>query len=51
VPAEILNPQRFYDGRGRHGDYEQWVHHMKEGRTEFLKKFGVAAAIIAATSN
>jgi phosphoenolpyruvate carboxykinase (ATP) len=51
VPAEILNPQRFYDARGRHSDYEQWVGHMKEARTEFLKKFDVADAIIAATSN
>jgi len=49
VPAEILDPRRFYDGRGRHADYEQWVDHMKEARTEFLKKFDVADAIIAAT--
>ena len=51
VPPEILNPQRFYDARGRHSDYEQWVSHMKEARTEFLKKFDVADAIIAATMN
>jgi len=51
VPLEILNPQRFYDARGRQGDYEQWVSHMKEARTEFLKKFDVADTIIAATMN
>ncbi len=51
VPPEILNPQRFYDARGRHSDYEQWVSHMKEARTEFLKKFDVADTIIAATMN
>ncbi|MGB5501056.1 MAG: phosphoenolpyruvate carboxykinase (ATP) [Polyangiales bacterium] len=51
VPAEILNPQRFYDARGRHSDYVQWVSHMKEARTEFLKQFDVADAIIAATAN
>jgi phosphoenolpyruvate carboxykinase (ATP) len=51
VPAEILNPQRFYDARGRQSDYRQWVSHMKEARTEFLKKFDVADAIIAATTN
>ncbi|MGB3052474.1 MAG: phosphoenolpyruvate carboxykinase (ATP) [Polyangiales bacterium] len=51
VPAEILNPQRFYDARGRQSDYRQWVSHMKEARTEFLKKFDVADTIIAATSN
>ncbi len=51
VPPEILNPQRFYDARGRHSDYEQWVSHMKEARTDFLKKFDVADAIIVATMN
>jgi phosphoenolpyruvate carboxykinase (ATP) len=49
VPAEILEPRRFYDGRGRHADYEQWVHHMKEARREFLRKFDVADSIIDAT--
>ena len=48
VPAEILDPRRFFDGRGRHSDYEQWVSHMKEARTDFLKKFDVADAIVAA---
>ena len=51
VPAEILNPQRFYDARGRQTDYEQWVSHMKEARIEFLKKFDVADAIITAIAN
>ena len=50
VPAEILDPRRFFDGRGRHEDYKQWVSHMKEARTEFLKKFDVADAIITATA-
>jgi phosphoenolpyruvate carboxykinase (ATP) len=49
VPAEILNPRRFYDDRGRHADYEQWVHHMKEARADFLQKFDVADAILEAT--
>jgi phosphoenolpyruvate carboxykinase (ATP) len=48
VPAEILEPRRFYDSRGRHADYEQWVSHMKEARMDFLKKFDVADAIIEA---
>ena len=48
VPAEILNPSRFYDGRGRHTDYEQWVSHMKEARADFLKKFDVSDAIVQA---
>jgi phosphoenolpyruvate carboxykinase (ATP) len=50
VPAEILDPRRFFDGRGRHEDYKQWVSHMKEARTEFLKKFDVADAIVTATA-
>jgi phosphoenolpyruvate carboxykinase (ATP) len=48
VPAEILDPRRFYDGRGRHTDYEQWVSHMKEARADFLKKFDVSDAIVQA---
>ena len=51
VPAEILEPRRFFDRRGRHQDYEQWVAHMKEARTAFLKKFDVSDAIIKATAN
>jgi phosphoenolpyruvate carboxykinase (ATP) len=51
VPPEILEPRRFYDSRGRHADYEQWVHHMKESRTEFLKKFSVSDVIIKATAS
>jgi phosphoenolpyruvate carboxykinase (ATP) len=50
VPAEILEPRRFFDSRGRHADYEQWVQHMKESRTEFLKKFDVSDVIIRATA-
>jgi len=51
VPAEILEPRRFFDSHGRHADYEQWVSHMKEARTAFLKKFEVSDAIIKATAN
>ena len=50
VPPEILEPRRFYDARGRHGDYEQWVHHMKEARAAFLQQFDVADAIVQATT-
>jgi phosphoenolpyruvate carboxykinase (ATP) len=49
VPAEILEPRRFYEARGRNDDYSEWVHHMKEGRADFLKKFDVAKPIIQAT--
>ncbi len=50
VPAEILEPRRFYDSRGRHADYEQWVDQMKEGRREFLRQFDVADPIVQATA-
>ncbi len=50
VPAEILEPRRFYQARGREDDYAQWVHHMKEARTEFLQKFDVAKPIVQATN-
>ncbi|MGB5697134.1 MAG: phosphoenolpyruvate carboxykinase (ATP) [Polyangiales bacterium] len=50
VPAEILEPRRFYEGRGRHADYELWVRHMKEARREFLRKFAVSNAIVQATT-
>ncbi|MGB8332430.1 MAG: phosphoenolpyruvate carboxykinase (ATP) [Polyangiales bacterium] len=51
VPPEILEPRRFYDHRGRHADYAQWVSHMKEARKAFLKKFDVSDQIIRATAN
>ena len=50
VPAEILEPRRFYEARGRNGDYQQWVSQMKEARKEFLEKFEVSDAIIEATA-
>ena len=50
VPAEILEPRRFYAARNRGDDYQQWVHHMKEARADFLQKFDVADAIVQATT-
>jgi phosphoenolpyruvate carboxykinase (ATP) len=50
VPAQILEPRRFYRERDRDDDYAQWVRHMKESRAEFLKKFDVPDAIIEAIS-
>ena len=50
VPAEILEPRRFYQSRGRDDDYMQWVHHMKEARADFLRKFDVASSIVQATT-
>ncbi len=48
VPVEILEPRRFYESRNRSDDYMQWVHHMKEARADFLKKFDVSPAIVEA---
>jgi ATP-dependent phosphoenolpyruvate carboxykinase len=49
VPAEILEPRRFFESRGRDADYRQWVEHMKHSRREFLRKFQVSDAIIQST--
>lgn len=49
VPAEILEPRRFYEDKGRAGEYRTWVDQMKSGRREFLAKFKVAEPIIQAT--
>jgi len=49
VPAEILEPRRFYEDNGRAGEYRTWVDQMKSGRREFLAKFKVAEPIIQAT--
>ena len=49
VPAEILEPRRFYETRGRTDEYRAWVDGMKSGRREFLSKFNVAEPIIHAT--
>ena len=49
VPAEILEPRRFYEASGRTDEYRAWVDGMKSGRREFLSKFRVAEPIIRAT--
>ena len=49
VPAEILQPQRFFARTGRDDEYRQWVDEMKTGRRQFLESFGVPAAIVRAT--
>ncbi len=49
VPAEILEPRRFYTAQGRSAEYATWVEQMKRERRAFLEKYGVDAAIITAT--
>jgi phosphoenolpyruvate carboxykinase (ATP) len=48
VPAEILNPVRFYESQGRQDEYRAWVESMRTQRREFLKKFDVADSIVQA---
>jgi phosphoenolpyruvate carboxykinase (ATP) len=48
VPAEILEPRRYFERQGRMDIYRAWVEKMKRGRREFLEKYGVEAKIIDA---
>ena len=48
VPAEILQPRRYFERVGRMDDYNAWVGRMKQERKAFLEKFSVAPEIIAA---
>jgi phosphoenolpyruvate carboxykinase (ATP) len=50
VPAELLQPRRFYEKAGRGAEYRAWVDQMKKERREFLAKFAVDADIIEATA-
>lgn len=49
VPAEILEPRRYFAANGRTAQYQTWVARMKQERRTFLEKFGVEARIVAAT--
>ena len=49
IPADILEPRRYFEKVGRAEDYKKWVAKMKSERREFLGRFAVAAPIIEAT--
>ena len=49
VPADILCPAGYYERTGRTDEYRAWVTQMNEGRKEFLARFRVDDAIVAAT--
>ncbi len=51
VPAEILQPKRFFEKQGRLDEYQTWVSQMKTQRRSFLEKFGVDPKIVSATCN
>ena len=49
VPAEILEPRRFFAKQGREAEYSAWVDQMKTQRRAFLEKFEVDPTIVQAT--
>ncbi|PRQ03488.1 Phosphoenolpyruvate carboxykinase [Enhygromyxa salina] len=48
VPAEILQPRRFFEKAGRMDEYNDWVARMKRERKAFLEQYEVAPEIVAA---
>jgi phosphoenolpyruvate carboxykinase (ATP) len=48
VPAEVLQPQRYYEAQGRSAEYRAWVEAMKRERAAFLRSHDVDEAIVAA---
>ncbi|EDM75293.1 phosphoenolpyruvate carboxykinase [Plesiocystis pacifica SIR-1] len=51
VPAEILQPRRFYADKERMAEYGAWVDRMKSERRAFLEKWKVAQPIVEAAVN
>jgi phosphoenolpyruvate carboxykinase (ATP) len=48
VPADILDPRRYYDRTGRSDEYMTWVQQMKTERRQFLNHYGVDGEIVDA---
>ncbi len=48
VPAEVLQPRRWFYAHGKQAEYQAWVGRMHEQRRAFLEKFAVDPAIVAA---
>ncbi len=48
VPAEILQPRRWFEAKGKLDVYNGWVEQMKKERRAFLRKFEVDESIIDA---
>lgn len=46
VPAEILQPRRFFEARGRIDEYRKWVERMKDDRAAFLREHHVEDRIV-----
>ena len=49
VPAEILEPRRYYAASGAMDIYNDWVSTMKTQRAAFLRRYDVDEAIVTAT--
>ncbi|MBO6940417.1 MAG: phosphoenolpyruvate carboxykinase (ATP) [Deltaproteobacteria bacterium] len=49
VPAEILQPKRFFERTGRLEEYTEWVSQMKTQRRAFLEQYEVSEPIVQAT--
>lgn len=48
VPAEILQPRRYFERTNRMDEYRDWVVRMKKERKDFLEKYEVSSAIVEA---
>ncbi len=46
VGAEILQPRRFFEAKGRMDEYDEWVAQMKAQRAAFLRQHEVEDAIV-----
>ncbi len=49
VPAEVLQPRRFFEKAGRMDEYKAWVDRMHKERREYLEKHDVDPEIVKAT--
>ncbi len=50
VPAEILQPRRWFETNGKMDIYESWVARMKQERRAFLERYEVDPKIVSAVA-
>lgn len=48
VPAELLQPRRVFEAKGQNETYQNWVNHLHEERTKFLRSYDVDPKIVNA---
>lgn len=51
VPADILQPRRYFESHGRLDEYQQWVEKMKAERRAFLRKHQCDEGIVEAVAS